>query len=156
MSQSLTIRKATKADANSIIEFNIAMAMETENKTLKRNEIEPGVNSLFAKPQYGFYLIAEDRGKAVASLMITYEWSDWRNGLFWWIQSVYVRPGYRRQGVYSRMYKIIKQIGDVESGVCGYRLYVEKENTIAQKAYRNLGMDETHYKMFEEGIERRQ
>lgn len=150
MSQSITIRKATEADANAIIEFNIEMAMETENKALKRNEIESGVKSLFAKPQYGFYLVAEDRGKAVASLMVTYEWSDWRNGLFWWIQSVYVRPGYRRQGVYRRMYEVIKQMGDDERGVCGYRLYVEKENTIAQKTYSSLGMEETHYKMFEE------
>lgn len=150
MSPSLTIRKASEADANAIIEFNIEMAMETENKTLKRNEIEPGVKSLFAKPQYGFYLVAEDRGKAVASLMVTYEWSDWRNGLFWWIQSVYVRPGYRRQGVYRRMYEAIKQMGEDEPGVCGYRLYVEKENGIAQKTYSSLGMEETHYKMFEE------
>jgi GNAT superfamily N-acetyltransferase len=154
MSQSLTIRKATEADANSIIEFNTEMAMETENKTLKRNEIEPGVKSLFAKPEYGFYLVAEDRGKAVASLMITFEWSDWRNGLFWWIQSVYVVPGYRRQGVYRRMYETIKQMGRKENGVCGYRLYVEKENKNAQKTYAALGMDETHYKMFEEELQR--
>ena len=154
MSQSLTIRKATEADANSIIEFNIEMAMETESKALKRNEIEPGVKSLFAKPEYGFYLVAEDRGKAVASLMITFEWSDWRNGLFWWIQSVYVVPGYRRQGVYRRMYETIKQMGSAESGVCGYRLYVEKENKNAQKTYAALGMDETHYKMFVEELQR--
>jgi ribosomal protein S18 acetylase RimI-like enzyme len=150
MSQSITIRKATEADANTIIEFNIDMAMETENRTLKRDDIEPGVKSLFAKSQYGYYLVAEDRGKVIASLMVTFEWSDWRNGLFWWIQSVYVRPGYRRQGVYRRMYAAVKQMGDAEPDVCGYRLYVEKENTIAQKTYERLGMDETHYKMFEE------
>lgn len=150
MSQSITIRKATEADANSIIEFNIEMALETENKVLKRNEIEPGVKNLFANPEFGFYLVAEDHGKALASLMVTYEWSDWRNGLFWWIQSVYVLPGYRRQGIYRRMYEAIMRMGDSESGVCGYRLYVEKENTIAQKTYRSLGMEETHYKMFEE------
>lgn len=150
MSQRLLIRKATEADANTIMEFNIEMARETENKTLRRDEIEPGVKNLFTKPEYGFYLVAEDRGNAVASLMVTYEWSDWRNGIFWWIQSVYVRPGYRRQGVYRRMYEAIKRLGDNKPEVCGYRLYVEKENGIAQKTYKNLGMEETHYKMFEE------
>ena len=150
MSQSITIRKATEADANAIIEFNMDMALETENKVLKRNEIEPGVRNLFKNPEYGFYLVAEDRGRILASLMVTYEWSDWRNGLFWWIQSVYVLPGYRRQGIYRRMYEAIMEMGNNEPGVCGYRLYVEKENTIAQKTYRSLGMEETHYKMFEE------
>src|SRR6056297_3851137 len=150
MSQSITIRKATEADANAIIEFNMDMALETENKVLKRNEIEPGVRNLFKNPEYGFYLVAEDRGRILASLMVTYEWSDWRNGLFWWIQSVYVTPEFRRKSVYKTMYLTIKAMAKERDDVCGFRLYVEKENSNAQKTYAALGMDEAHYKMFEE------
>lgn len=150
MSSKISVRKATPKDAESIIQFNIAMAMETENKTLKSEEIEPGVHGLFEKPEYGFYMVAESKGKVVGSLMITYEWSDWRNGLFWWIQSVYVIPESRRNGVYRTMYLTIKAMANKQDDVCGFRLYVEKENSSAQKTYNALGMNETHYKMFEE------
>jgi len=150
MNPTFQIRKANSKDAESIIQFNIAMAMETENKTLKREEIEPGVHGLFQKPEYGFYVVAESEGNVVGSLMITYEWSDWRNGLFWWIQSVYVIPEFRRKGVYKKMYLTIKAMAKDKPDVCGFRLYVEKENTNAQKTYAALGMDETHYKMYEE------
>ena len=150
MNPTFQVRKATPKDSDSIIQFNIAMAMETENKTLKREEIEPGVHGLFQNPEYGFYMVAESEGKVVGSLMITYEWSDWRNGLFWWIQSVYVIPEFRRKGVYKTMYLTIKAMAKERDDVCGFRLYVEKENSNAQKTYAALGMDETHYKMFEE------
>ena len=150
MNPTFQVRKATPKDAESIIQFNIAMAMETENKKLKREEIEPGVHGLFEKSEYGFYMVAESEGKVVGSLMITYEWSDWRNGLFWWIQSVYVIPEFRRKGVYKTMYLSIKSMAKKRDDVCGFRLYVEKENSNAQKTYAALGMDETHYKMFEE------
>ena len=150
MSRSFTIRKATKQDAADIARFNIAMAMETENKELKKSEIEPGVKALFERPELGFYMVAEHEGQVIGSLMITKEWSDWRNGVFWWIQSVYVVPEFRRKGVYRSMYKKIKDIAAQKSDVCGFRLYVENENTIAQKTYSDLGMAETHYKMFEE------
>lgn len=154
MSQVLKIRKASLADVSEIIEFNIRMAAETEQKELLREEIEPGVHGLFNRPQYGFYVVAEAGGKVVGSLMVTYEWSDWRNGVFWWIQSVYVIPEFRRKGVYRAMYSRLKEmasdaIGDGEA-ICGFRLYVEKENEVAQKTYSSLSMDETHYKMFEE------
>ncbi|MFU8812237.1 MAG: GNAT family N-acetyltransferase [Balneolaceae bacterium] len=150
MSQTLSIRKATPGDAGSLIDFNIAMAMETEQKQLDRATIEPGVHALFSNPEYGFYLVAERGGGIVGSLMITTEWSDWRNGLFWWIQSVYVLPGHRRQGIYRSMYQKVKELAGETSGVCGFRLYVEKENRVAQQTYRELGMEETPYKMFEE------
>ncbi|PKD43362.1 GNAT family N-acetyltransferase [Rhodohalobacter barkolensis] len=150
MNTKIKVRKATPKDTESIIQFNIAMAMETENKTLKREEIEPGVHGLFEKPEYGFYMVAESEGKVVGSLMITFEWSDWRNGLFWWIQSVYVIPEFRRKGVYRTMYLTIKTLAEEKPDVCGFRLYVERENINAQKTYASLGMDETHYKMFEE------
>ncbi len=146
----MTIRKATESDSESIIEFNIAMARETENKILKRDEIEPGVTGLFQKPEYGFYIVAESGGTVVGSLMITFEWSDWRNGLFWWIQSVYVVPEHRRTGIYRRMYQKVKEMAANKPDVCGFRLYVEKENISAQKTYASLGMSETHYKMYEE------
>jgi len=150
MSNIYRIRKATSEDAKSIAEFNIAMAMETEQKKLKRELIEPGVKALFDHPEYGEYLVAESEGQIIGSLMITKEWSDWRNGLFWWIQSVYILPEYRRQGIYRAMYQKVKQLAEQAGNICGFRLYVEKENEIAQKTYRSLGMDETHYKLFEE------
>lgn len=150
MSHDFLTRKATPKDADSIIEFNIAMAMETEKKSLKRSEIEPGVYGLFEKPKYGFYMVAESEQKVVGTLMVTFEWSDWRNGLIWWIQSVYVIPECRRKGVYRAMYRHIKRIAKDNPDVCALRLYVEKENTNAQKTYASLGMSETHYKMFEE------
>lgn len=153
MDNPVTVRKATSDDANSLIEFNIAMAMETEQKTLEREKIEPGVKALFDHPEYGFYLAAESEDRIVGSLMITKEWSDWRNGLFWWIQSVYVIPEFRRQGVYRSMYQTIQDMAKEQNGICGFRLYVEKENVSAQKTYRKLGMKETHYKMFEEMID---
>jgi ribosomal protein S18 acetylase RimI-like enzyme len=152
MNHKFIVRKATESDAEAIIEFNIAMAMETEGKTLKRDDIEPGVLGLFKNPEYGFYMVAELEGNVVGSLMVTFEWSDWRNGLIWWIQSVYVIPEYRRNGVYRAMYDSIKQMANKKQNVCGFRLYVEKENIIAQKTYAALGMTETHYKMFEEII----
>ena len=144
------IRKASKSDAHAIAQFNIAMAMETEGKELVRNEIESGVLGLLNHPEYGFYLVAESDDKIVGSLMITYEWSDWRNGLFWWIQSVYVLPEFRRKGVYRAMYEKIKKMAADDPMVWGFRLYVEKENHPAQQTYLNLGMKETHYRMFEE------
>ncbi len=150
MPHNLKIRKASEHDSESIIEFNIAMAMETEGKTLKRDEIEPGVYGLFKKPEYGFYIVAESSGKVVGSLMITFEWSDWRNGVIWWIQSVYVIPEFRRNGIYRAMYNNIKKMAGENPDVCGFRLYVEKANIAAQKTYAALGMKETQYKMFED------
>lgn len=145
-----TIRKAVETDADTIIRFNTSMAMETENKVLDPDKIGPGVHGLLEKPQYGFYMMAEHNGSVIGSLMITYEWSDWRNGLFWWIQSVYVVPEFRRKGVYRSMYEAIKEMASSEPDVCGFRLYVEKENTIALRTYHDLGMNETHYRMYEE------
>jgi ribosomal protein S18 acetylase RimI-like enzyme len=146
----MTIRKSQPSDAATIIEFNIAMALETEDKVLKRSEIEPGVHGLFNHPEYGFYMVAESDGQIAGSLMITFEWSDWRNGVFWWIQSVYVRPEFRRKGVYRAMYNTIKDMAVSQPGVCGFRLYVERDNVNAQMTYKSLGMEETHYKLFEE------
>jgi ribosomal protein S18 acetylase RimI-like enzyme len=146
----MRIRLATPADAAALTEFNAAMALETEAKELLPEVVGAGVQSLLANPASGFYVIADEGGRAVASLMITREWSDWRNGSFWWIQSVYVRPEWRRRGVYKRLYRHIQELAAQDPSVCGFRLYVERENGRAQATYRALGMKETRYLVFEE------
>jgi len=153
MSQ-IQVRKATVADTTTIANCNRAMARETEGKDLREGVIQAGVERLIARPQYGFYLMAEANSKIAGTLMVTTEWSDWRDGLFWWIQSVYVMPEFRRQGVYRTMYETIKSMAANEPDVCGYRLYVERENTIAQQTYAALGMEETYYLLYEELLPR--
>ena len=112
--------------------------------------ITAGVKHMIENPQLGFYLVVELDNGIQASLSVTYEWSDWRNGIFWWIQSVYVRPDYRRQGLYRELYTRVKELAEQEPLVCGYRLYVERENINAQKTYEAQGMHETEYKLYEE------
>ena len=150
MNHQFLIRHATFADIETIVQFNIAMALETENISLPVDKITSGVTNLLTKPEYGFYMIAECVGEIAGSLMVTTEWSDWRDGLFWWIQSVYVRPDFRRQGVYRALYDSVRALAEVRLEIIGCRLYVERENIGAQETYRKLGMAETHYKMFEE------
>jgi ribosomal protein S18 acetylase RimI-like enzyme len=146
----MNFRLAAPGDAAVLAEFNAAMALETEGKQLLPEVIGAGVRSLLGRPGSGFYVVAEDDGKVVGSLLITKEWSDWRNGDFWWIQSVYVRPAWRRQGVYKRLYRHVQELASNDPSVCGFRLYVERENRQAQRTYRALGMSETHYLVFEE------
>jgi GNAT superfamily N-acetyltransferase len=119
MKNIIKVRKAIESDSEVLIQFNIAMAFETEQKILPRELIDPGVRALFRKSEYGFYLVAEIDGQIAGSLMITYEWSDWRNGLFWWIQSVYVKPEYRRLGVYRALYTSVKNSAQQNTEVCG-------------------------------------
>lgn len=127
------------------------MAWETEQRKLAPETILAGVRSLLEHPDRGFYIVADIEARVIACLMITFEWSDWRNGLLWWIQSVYVHPDYRRRGLYSRMYSFIKTLAaDHTPNVCGFRLYVEQENAKAQKAYKTLGMTQSPYFIFEE------
>ncbi len=145
-----TIRKAVLSDAVVIAEFNQNMAWETEDKQLLEDLVLAGVNSLLANPTYGFYLVAELEGEVVGSLMITTEWSDWRNGVFWWVQSVYIRPEFRRQGIYRQLYAAVKALSAEQGNVCGFRLYVEQENHNAQATYRGLGMQATDYLIYEE------
>ena len=152
MPEQVAVRRALETDAGAITQFNIDMALETENKQLNRKKIEAGVHSLFRHPEFGFYVVAEFEQRIVGCLMITYEWSDWRNGLFWWIQSVYVAPNYRRLGVYKTMYNTIREMAADYPQVCGFRLYVERDNEVAQSVYHKLGMDETPYKLFEEEL----
>lgn len=150
MNHRLSIRKAELRDAGAIAEFNRAMALETEGKALIPDIVAAGVLRLLSAPALGFYVVAEREGKVVGCLMVTNEWSDWRNSLFWWIQSVYIDPGARRQGVYRCMYDFVRQLALADPGICGFRLYVEKDNAAAQQTYRSLGMAQTDYLIYEE------
>lgn len=142
-------REATPDDAAAIVDFQIAMARETEELDLDRDVLSKGVAALFANPSLGRYYVAEAGGRAVASLMITYEWSDWRNGNVWWIQSVYVVPEYRRRGVYAGLYAHIKEMIAGNAAIRGVRLYVDERNRAAQEVYARLGMNGEHYRVFE-------
>jgi ribosomal protein S18 acetylase RimI-like enzyme len=144
----ISIRKARHEDAPVIIDFQQKMAWETEELTLASDIVTKGVYGVFENGTRGQYWVAEERGKVVASLLITYEWSDWRNTNVWWFQSVYVLPEYRRTGIFRSMYSTIKNEAERE-GVAGLRLYVETNNTRAQKTYESLGMQSEHYTMYE-------
>ena len=133
-----------------MVDFNQAMALETEHKHLDDGLLSKGVAAVFDDAQKGFYVVAENDGEIVGGLMVTFEWSDWRNGWFWWIQSVYVRPEGRGKSTYSKLYEFVKRRASDAGNVCGFRLYVEKENENAQAVYKKLGMEETYYLMFEE------
>lgn len=148
----MRIRKATLQDSQALVDFNQAMALETEDKQLDADTLTAGVNGLLGDENKGFYLVAElPNGDVAGSLMVTFEWSDWRNNQFWWIQSVYIRPQNRRQGIYSDLYNKVKILAEENKGVCGFRLYVEKDNVVAQQTYEKLGMHESHYAMYETG-----
>ena len=144
------IRIATAEDAGSLVRFNQAMARETEGKELSFETLSNGVGAVFPDNKKGFYVVAEQNDTIVGGLMVTYEWSDWRNKWFWWIQSVYIMPEGRGQKLYSRMYDFVKQKAFDAGDVCGFRLYVENDNFHAQKVYEKLGMAASHYLMYEE------
>ena len=144
------VRMASAADGDAFVRFNRAMALETEDKKLDEEIVDPGVRAVFEDPARGFYVVAECANDIVAALMVTFEWSDWRNATFWWIQSVYVTPKFRRLGVYRKLYSFVRERARSEGGVCGFRLYVEKDNVIAQRAYESLGMFASDYLMYEE------
>jgi GNAT superfamily N-acetyltransferase len=142
-------RAATVNDAPVIVEFQRAMARETEDIDLDHAVCSGGVQAVFDDPSRGRYFVAEIAGRVVASLLITYEWSDWRNGVVWWIQSVYVRPEARKQGVYAGLYQHVQRIAAADATVRGIRLYVDRRNASAQEVYRRVGMNGEHYLVFE-------
>lgn len=144
----ISIRKAIPSDAQSIIDFQLKMAWETEKMSLVQEIVKKGVNAVFSDSSKGQYYVAESDGSVIASLLITYEWSDWRNSCVWWFQSVYVVPEFRRQGIFSKMFEHIKIKAD-EQGVAGLRLYVETKNVSARKTYEALGMSSEHYSFYE-------
>ena len=132
-----------------LADYNSRMAEETEGRALDQGKIEPGVASLLADRSKGRYWVAEYDGEIVGQLMVTYEWSDWRNGTLWWIQSVYVHPAFRRRGVFSALYRHVESLASAEPDVRGLRLYVEQDNTRAQRTYEKLGMVKPSYLVME-------
>ena len=145
----ITIRTATFDDAEFIAEGNSRMALETEGRRLDPAILRAGVRAVFDDPARGFYLIADFDGQPAGQMMITYEWSDWRNGVFWWIQSVYTIPHLRGRGVFKALYRHVEGMARQSGDVCGLRLYVESHNQRAQAAYLRCGMSEAVYRMFE-------
>lgn len=148
-----SIRLAGPPDAAVIASFNAAMARETEHLELDPARLRAGVEAVLLDSSKGFYLLAEDEeeqgGRIIGQLMITYEWSDWRNGVFWWIQSVYVAPESRGRGTYRRLYEHVRKRAAEAGNVCGLRLYVERDNKRAQAVYIRQGMRATAYDMYE-------
>jgi ribosomal protein S18 acetylase RimI-like enzyme len=147
--ESIQIRDAHAEDASIIAEYNAEMAIETENIRLDPEVVRRGVRAVFADESRGRYFVAAVDGKVAGQLLITHEWSDWRDGDIWWIMSVYVHPTYRRRGVFRALYDHVRLMAK-EAGARGLRLYVEKENQAGQATYKNLGMDLTHYLVMEE------
>lgn len=145
----LDIRDARPADGETIASYNSKMAEETEGRPLPPELIGPGVDALLADPEKGRYWVAFSGGQLVGQIMVTYEWSDWRNGMLWWIQSVYVHPDFRRRGVYSALYRHVEALAKADGDVRGLRLYVENGNTRAQRTYEALGMVDPNYKVME-------
>lgn len=143
------VRRARPGDLAVIVAFNAAMAEETEGRELDRETLTAGVEELLADPAKGLYFLAERNGETAGQLMVTYEWSDWRDGRIWWIQSVYVPPAHRRKGTYRTLHDHVRRAARSEAAV-GLRLYVDRANAAARDTYRALGMRESRYVMFEE------
>jgi ribosomal protein S18 acetylase RimI-like enzyme len=144
------VRESAPEDLEVLIGFAAAMARETEDKELDGPTLRAGVAALLADPARGRTFVVERDGAVVASLMLTYEWSDWRNGFWWWIQSVYVTPAERRRGHYRTLHEHVRALAARERGVCGLRLYVETDNVNAQATYRTMGMHEAPYRIYEQ------
>ncbi|MEO6306648.1 MAG: GNAT family N-acetyltransferase [Nitrospiraceae bacterium] len=149
----LNVRLARPEDAATIVSFSAAMAFETEGRRLNLDRLHDGTIALLKSPDRGFFMVAEleqaDKRQLLGQLMITYEWSDWRNGAFWWIQSVYVGPAWRRQRVFRRMHETVMATAKASPNVCGVRLYVEENNGAAQAVYRKVGLTPSSYAIFE-------
>ncbi len=149
MDTSILVRDATPSDVSIIVEYNARMAGETEGKRLDEAVLSRGVRRALDDPSRGRYLIAQIEGEPVGQMLVTREWSDWRDGWFWWIQSVYVVSDFRRRGVYRGLYVHLYEEAKATSDVCGLRLYVERENQTAMKTYESLGMVDAGYRLYE-------
>lgn len=145
----ITIRKAHKDELQVVVSNNRAMALETEGITLNPITAENGAERILTDPSSGFYLIIEQEQEIVGQCLITYEWSDWRCGNFWWIQSVYILPAFRRAGLFSQLYRFIRSEAKRTKDVVGLRLYVDEDNLPAIVTYKSLGFETSHYRMFE-------
>ena len=151
MPMPIGVRSAKVSDIAFLVDCNAAMALETEHKALDRDVLLRGTQAVFDDPRRGFYLVAERDGEPAGCLLVTYEWSDWRNGDWWWFQSVYVTPAARRGGVFRALYAEVERRAR-EAGAVGLRLYVERDNARAQRTYASLGMEEEPYKMLRRGF----
>ena len=145
----IRVREAVVGDIGTLVRFNAAMARETEGKSLNLKTLGRGTRAVFESPQSGFYVVAETGDHVVGSLLITYEWSDWRNGTVWWVQSVYVRTESRRRGVYRALHSWVHDRAGSRPDVKGIRLYVDRDNLAAQQTYASLGMVLSHYDLYE-------
>ncbi len=148
MAASFQIRRAERRDLPALVDFNLAMARETEDRQLDPGTLRSGVGAVFDDEARGFYVVAECDGATVGALLVTYEWSEWRGAPFWWIQSVYVAPAFRGRGAYRALHDRVAKLAR-EAGACGLRLYVEKNNRRARRVYEFLGMRETPYDLLE-------
>ena len=144
----LAIRPAATGDLPALIDGNSALAWETERKTLDAPTLRLGIGHVLNDARKGFYTVAETDGRIVGHLLVTYEYSDWRNGWYWWIQSVYVWSEFRRTGVFRRLYEHVKAMALADPTVIGLRLYVERDNERAQQTYVSLGLEEEPYFLF--------
>ena len=149
MEAAVEIRTGEAYDAAAIAEFNAAMALESEGVVLDMDVLTAGVQAALADRGKAFYLLASVDGNPAGQLMVTYEWSDWRNGWIWWVQSVYVKPEFRRQGIYRRLYRRLEAMAAKRGDVSGIRLYVMRENTGAKRTYESLGMHHSEYDLYE-------
>ena len=145
----MKIRKARISDTEIIADYNGRLAWETEERRLNLPRVRKGVSALLKDPKKGIYFVAEEKGQVIGQIQITREWSDWRNGNFWWIQSVYVAEEFRQRGVFRALYAHVYRLARSRKSVCGLRLYVDEHNHRAQEAYERLGMNESNYKFFE-------
>jgi ribosomal protein S18 acetylase RimI-like enzyme len=149
----LLIRPARLEDLDQLVGFSAAMALETEGRQLDLDRLRQGTRAVFEESARGFYIVAELPGKPhptlTGQLLITFEWSDWRNASFWWIQSVYVDPQWRRQGVYRAMHRYVLSQAHARPDVCGIRLYVERDNRVAQAVYERVGLSPSVYQVYE-------
>src|SRR5436305_10217037 len=144
-----TVRRAAAADAPVLVEYSRRLARESEGKALDPAVLAAGVAAALADPHKALYFVAEEGGAVAGQLMLTYEWSDWRNGWIWWIQSVYVRADARRRGVFRALFEHVRRLAASDPGVVGLRLYVERDNEAARQTYARLGLGPTGYLVLE-------
>jgi ribosomal protein S18 acetylase RimI-like enzyme len=149
MLDDLSIRIADSRDVEALAHSNMALALETENIKLSLPVVTKGVRTLLETPQHGFYTVAELNNRFAGCVMVTFEWSDWRCGLFWWLQSIYIMPEFRRKSVFGKLYEFLDEKASQQQNVCGFRLYVEKNNNAAQSTYAKVGMREAAYKFYQ-------
>ena len=154
MSTNIHVRAARQEDVSLMVRWQLAMALETEDKPLDEAVLARGIQRAFADPHKGRYFIAEIGGQPAGTLMLTWEWSDWRDGWWWWIQSVFVDEAFRRRGVYRALYAHVLAQAEADPEVRGIRLYVEQDNASARRTYEFLGMQHPGYVMYEKAFER--